>query len=678
MARRLPGQSRQWVQTNESDLFSLQTKNINFDEEGYIKLSPRAVSLVDEDTTNFGLPTALGRRSDGNFEVVTTSTPFEIQIDANAASGVSAVEDTDSDGDSPPNFNFNSHGCWFNNLWNVTEDDELYTKNLSNGNWTDRNKSANMTAGVLHPVAHMISRDTLMVGNGNQVLQYDTSYSADTTLNLPSLFEVTKLAYNGGKMAIATKLSDTVQGINGQAQFFLWDGTSAATNPGIDSGADYILDVIAYKGTFVIVNRAGQLRMYNGGGWTELAQLPVWFTSRTWGDSVNQQGVGDILEADGDIIYINIDGSTEQYGRKGEEYLSPGGLWCFDPKVGLYHRMAPSISTASRLTVTASNVNTSTDVFTKTAGTIPPNGSPVKYVESPGNQIGGLLIGKVYYCIKLSSTTFQLATTRENALNNIPVDITAQSSSTSYFLGVNLLDYGQSYVLRTGAVASNDTTDLVRNQFVFAAEIQDHDSSSNLFHLCFDVDGLNNIGYIVTPKLIAQNVTNNTQNIYIRHRRLKEGEWIKIKSQTKEITGLPVTTPQHQNHCTWSGANEFYVTGDFSEAKTYLDNGGELECEIIAGNGAGQMSQIESITCENGICSVVLEDEIEGVTSGNSCDVSIDAWDEKKTITETDVEVSQIHVGEQSGWIKFKIIMYGTDVTIYEIPIAESFKKPVS
>ena len=673
---KLPGQSRKYTQLNNSDLFGSfsRTKNIDLDEEGYIKLSPRMISLIStDDDAQFDIPAAFGRQQEGVFNVVGIDEPFIIQIDAGTA--ITASQDEDSGDDSPPALTEDSHGIYWQNRWYTTEDQLVVYKTLSNGNWTDT--AIALTSGKLHPLAVFKNRVTLCIGDGRQVLQYTEAHGASTTLTLPTEFEVTKLAYSNTKMGIATKLSNTVSGQNGEAYFFVWDGANTSAQQGVSAGTDWIIDVVAYKGTFVILTRSGLLRIWNGGGFEDLAELPVYFTPRTWGDSVNAEGYGDLMVVDGDVIYLNINNTTSQYGRKGEEYLAPGGVWCYDPNAGLYHKWSPSISPASRLTVTTSNVNTSTDVLTTTAGTIPTTGSPIKYIDSPTDEIGGLSIGKVYYCIKLTSTTMQLAETYEKAVNGVAIDLIAQASGTSLFLAIELRDYSQSYIQRTGAVALHEASDLVRNQIVLGAELQDYNATTDLEHLCFDCTEFRNIGYFVTSRLVSEQIKDFWQKLFTKHRRLQSEDKIIAKIQTNDVYGLPVSTPQHGQHCTWSGANEFYTSVDLAEAKTWLDAGNELECEIIGGAGAGQMSQISEINFESNVYSVVLEDEMQGVAATNICDVLIENWKVIGTQTATDEEIKEF-AGEEasSGWAKFKVILDGVDIKIQESVIVNKNSQP--
>lgn len=679
---KIPDSTNRFSIPNNSDKFGNlhYVKNINFDEEGYLKLSPRAVSLVNEqDNTDFDIPSAIGRAATDVFYAATADRPFEIDLSENGGSGLSAAVDN---GTNAPSLTFDSHGTWWRNLWHVTDTDDLWYRTPSTGNWTDANVT--LTSGKYHYCEVFRSRAQLCISNGNEVIQVDTNYSSTTNLTIPADYEVIGLAYNNNFMAVATRLSDTAAGQNQEAHLFIWDGSTTSANQGFAVGSDAIMTVFPYKSSFVIVTRTGNLMYFNGGGFDILGSLPFYFQNITWGDSQNPESFGNNISVDGDIIYININTYYEQFGIKGERYLpsSPGGVWCYDPNVGLYHRYSPSISEVSRLTVTSDNVNTSTDVLTKSAGTIPATGNPVKYIYNRATRIGGLKTGEVYYIIKLSSTTFSLALTKQDALNGTAIDITGTGDTNNYFLALDLTDYGQSLIGRTGAIGQAERPTHVLDGLIFGSELQRINGVSTDAHLNFIVSGFKNIGYLVTPKIYSNQVEDSYKKLFIRHRPLKSGELISIKQKHEDIYGLPISTPQNSSsvNCTWTSPSEFYTTADLSEAKTYLDLEGkrELECEIIAGSGAGGISQIESIYEESGTYSVVLKDDIEGASSGRVGDILIDNWVLIDTIDENSTGVKEISPDTTSKATKYKIILEGVDVTIEDLLLVNDTFKPAA
>lgn len=673
---KIPSQGK-FSQPNNSDKFGNLhvTKNINLDEEGYIKLSPRAVAMIDSgntddvaDAADWNIPTAFGRESTF-WAVATTDEPFEINISENG------LYDAASDnGTNNPALTFDSRGVWWRNLWHVTDNDDLLYRTPSTGNWTDANVT--LTSSKIHPLEVFRSLAQLCIGNGNTVIMVDTSYSTTKTLTIPTDFEVVALAYNDNQMGIVTKLSDSADGQNQDAHFFVWDGTAAAAQRSFGVGSDVIVAVKPYKSSWVLLTRAGQLLYFNGGGFDVLTNLPLYYLDRIWGDSRNLEAFGDILLVDGDIIYIHINNAVEPYGEKSQEAVptSPGGILCYDPKVGLYHRVGPSISLASRLAVTQANVNDTTNVLTKSEGTIPPTGSPVKYVNPKTGPIGGLVVGRVYFIIKDSSTEFRLATTKANALVGSAIDLTDTGSAvaTNYFLALNLYDFGASYMARTGAVAKVETPNHLIHDLIFGGELYPIDSASNREYLNFTCTGFENRGYFTTPKIFSDQVTDTAQRAVLKFRPLKTTDSIILKYRNKDVVGLPVTTAASGNtYINWTSPSEFYTTQDLSEAKTYIDGGGALECEAISGAGGGAMAQITSIATDSGTYSVVLAEEIPGAASGRLGEVIINNWQVLKTATSADNERGYIEISTKnvSKFHQFKVEMRGSEVTVEEFAL---------
>jgi len=164
-----PQDSKRWSVSSSSDVFGsiFYTKNINLDEEGYLKLAHRTVMLdTSRVDSNVGLPTSFGRTAVGEFVAVLSTDPFEIDIDATSLSAL-------IDDNTPPGTDFNSYGTWWQNRWYVAYNSNLSYKTISSGAWTGSLLS--LTSGVDHPVEVFASRNNLLVGDGNVIKQINTS-----------------------------------------------------------------------------------------------------------------------------------------------------------------------------------------------------------------------------------------------------------------------------------------------------------------------------------------------------------------------------------------------------------------------------------------------------------------------------------------------------------------------
>lgn len=678
MPIKLPIDGR-WSQTNTSDKFGSiwASKNINLDEEGYIKLSPRSVSIVNQtDTPNFGDANAIGRFSGGNFLVSTVGKTYNL--------GLSATTDptpTVNSGANNPTGVAQGGGVFFQNLWHATTDTTVVSRPASTDAtqaWTSRITS--LTSAVPHRLCVFSSRQTLIVSNGNVAKQYDTSYSGTTDLTIPSDFVINGMAYNNGKIGLITELGTSTAGQNAEARFFVWDGSTTGASSDASVGSDKCIAVCAYKSSFVVLTRAGQLLYWNGGGFEVLASFPFYYEDKLWTPSfITSISSGYTMVADGDVIYLNVPNALTPFSRKDEIVTPnmPGGVWCYDPKAGLYHRYSGSISKMYYHAISSGNVNTSTDTFT-TSATIPDTGSIARITDfaSTNKVVGGLREGQDYYVIKASSTTFKLATTKANAISGTAIDITAADTQTTFFM-FDLVDYSTSRngVLGTSTIALIGERDIIKTDLLIGGRFFDNTMTTPVQTLAACVPFLENRGWVVTSKVFAPEVTDHAQKLFLKFRPLRSGDSIIVKYRERDVVGLPTSSATLQSG-NWTGANAFYTTQDLSEAKDYLDNGGELECEIPTGAGGGSTAQITAIDTDDDITySVTLAEDIIGAASSRKCEFIINNWNLKKTITSDDVSPVEIPLSETASWSQFKVELRGSEVTIEELNIITDAKK---
>lgn len=657
-------------QPNNSDLFGNihYTKGVNFDEEGYVKSSSRTVSLLNSvDDANFNIPVSFGRHSAGSFYIATTDTPYKLSL-GDGVSSLAADNDTGN-----PSLDFTSRGKWWRTLWHVTDDTELYYKTKSSGDWTNTGIT-NLTAGKAHPIEVFESANTLAVADGNTVRQLDSSYATTNLaqLTLATDYEVVTLAYNKNTLGIGTRLASTIEGQNTEAKFFTWDGSLSSANDSYGVGSDAIIDVAPYKSSFVILTRAGELLYFNGGGFDKLEAFPPYFKDVVWGEMQNVMGYGDMIQADGDILYINVNSKIKGTNLSTHLENFPGGIWCYDPNIGLYHRYSPSITRATILYSREEDISTATDTATVFNGfsmplspTIPATGNPVKILSSA---VGGLLAGNIYYMIKVSSTTFKLATTKADADAGTAIDLT--SAGTLVCMALDVKDYGQSRINRIGGVALQEDRTHAYDGVIFGGEYYRNDSTNDYEHLNISVAGFKNISYLVTAKITSDQVEDIIPKIYLKYRPLKTDDTIIVKYKNKDYVGLPKTAS-----CTVTSPSEMYTTDDISEAYTRAGQGIELECEVISGAGAGQMVKVNSIAYGGGTYAIELAEALEGVVATSVLSIKLDNWAELQTITTEDSENwKDIPLAKNSKWTKLKVVMSGSDIAIEEIlPVNATF-----
>lgn len=656
----------QWTQDNTSDKFGslFYTENVNFDEAGYLKLSPRSIVIAQQsDNTNFGIPHAIGLWNTGDYEVATTSNAnFDVDISAGTLSA------TENSGSNEPTMTTNSHAVWWQGLWFASTATAILSRPATGGateNWTSR--ITGLTSGVRHYMSVFASRKQLAVTNGNVIKQYDTSYANTVDLTLPSDFEAIGLAFNNGQMGIVTRLGSTTQAQDAEARFYVWNGATTGYNGDAGVGSTACVAVCAYKSSFAVLTKNGRLLYWNGGALTELANFPFFHKDNEWGDVIADLTFGDCMRADGNVIYLNVGFQLNSYGRKRETMVEncPSGVWCYDPNVGLYHRWSPSISKASVFAVTDANFNTTTNILTVSSGTVPQTGSLARLTNS-NTGIDPLVEGQDYYVIKLSSTTFKLATTREKAFLSDAIDlISSGTGDATRFWMYDIIDYGNTYHGQTGAVTKTNATSLFYQDIIFGGDYQTSALANN-DSLCLVAPLLEARGFAVTPKYYPRNTKDNVVKAYIRFRPLGQNDKIVIKHRGIDVYGLPILPTNTGNCAIWTGTKEFYTTQDVSEAKTYLDNNGELEIKFVAGVGAGQAVKITSITENDGTYAVVLDEEVIGAASTLKSEFVINNWKVIGTITSDHNAqgFAEFSVGESCKWHQFKIELRGYNTTI--------------
>jgi hypothetical protein len=669
---RIPSQTNQFLQSAGSDLLGNvhYTKNMNFSEQGYAKLSSRTVAIQSEKTnSNFDIPISLGRNSSG-WNVVTPKNPWIFTL---STLGIGSAQDTDTNAGAFA-LGFDSSGIWYQNRWYAAGNTAIYYK--TGTLWTD--STMTVTSGYAHPMEILKNANTICIGNGPAVKQYSSSHSATGLgqLVIPSDFEVIGLSYSNNKLGVATRLSDGAAGQNQEAYFFVWDGASSTANQGFPVGSDAILDVTAYKSSWVILTRRGDLLYFNGGGFVTLATLPYAYFSRILGDSTNRTAYGDILITEGDFIYINASNGLNSYGLKNEIYLEnyPSGVLCYDPNIGIYHKYSGTISSIVQDTVTAGNVNTTTDILITNTASVPETGNQAMLIFDSLNPIGGLVGGKAYYVIKVSPTSFKLATTYQNAINNVWVDITSTGASVNTFTFLTVRDFGLSLCQnRLGGIGIVETNNQVYNHLLFGGEYEDYATNTNYATSVLTAPQFPNKGYLVTSKFNANGVQDVYKKLYVKYRPMKSGDSLVIKYKDKDVLGIPVSTPQIPNLyvCNWTSANTLTTQADISEAYTYLQTtGNSLECEIINGAGAGSMPQVTSIAYNAGVYTITLDESVIGAANTYYCNIILNNWKVLGTIDSTDINsFKEFPIALSSKWCKIKVVFTGVETTLEELSL---------
>ncbi len=650
-------QNNQWKQPNSSYKMGTlwYTKNINLDEEGIIKMSPRTVNIFDSSettanigSTNFDIPSAFGRYSDNSFRVVTNDEPFDVSL---AGVTKSISENTESNN---PNLTTTSHGVWWQGDWYTSTSTTVTYYDTSADDWASSAPITSLSASVRHYMTVFKNKNSLAVSNGNTVKLYNTSHSNTVTLTLPADFEVIGLAYNYYKIGIITRLGTDLTGQNSNSFFFTWDGASSEAGTGVDIGAYTAISIVPYKSSFVVLTGEGQLLYWNGGGFDVLASFPFYFTQNRFSGQSSFQAYGDIMLVDGDTILINVGFELDSSNYKGDEYVvnNPSGVWCFDPSVGLYHKYSPSISRTYNHWITTGNVNTTTDIIT-TTNTIPATGNPLMISGLNGSLIGGITNRKIYYLIKLTSTTFQIAETKELAIAGTAVDLTSQTENVFLWM-YDLKDYGASYTGKTGAIAFFGTGKDWYTHIIGGTTLKnsaDNDTETMFMAVPF----LDSVSSFVLPKLFLESTTETIKSLTVKHRPLDVHDKIIVKVKNVDYLNVPTSSviTVSSQPANWTSSDEFYTGCDLNEIKTLFDAGEEIEVEFISGVGAGQMVKLTGIDYSAGTYAITLAEDVIGASAGLKSHFVMDNW---KVCAEVDFDT------QKEG--------------VFNVPIAKSSKAP--
>lgn len=546
------------------------------------------------------------------------------------------------------------------NVWNVG--DWVYFNGTA---WVKANPTSIFNSGNIHALEVFRNRNTLCVSDGNTVLQFDDSYvhQDETDLIIPSDFEICGMAYNGNRMGIITRLNPAVSGKNIDAYFFVWDGGSPEANSGYPIGSDTAVAVVPYKSSWIIITRRGQILYFNGGGFDVLATFPFYYKEELWGDFINRLAYGDAIQVNGDLIYFNVASDLNPFGIPVQNFNASfsAGIWCYDPNIGLYHRYSPSISPATVARVLSTGVDISASELTVANGvTVPDTGNPARYVNDQNNAIGGLDLYATYYIIKISSTVFQLALTRADALVGNFIDLTSIGAASHFFLFVDVLDYGTARSSRVGGVGLQGVSSQVYKNVIYSGYYPNTANTVEQVCLCMDAPYLPSRGLFVTSKAVSEQVQDQYSKLYFSFSGLDGDDKIIVKFKAEDIEGLPIST--NGQGCTWTDDKTFTTDEDLSAVLAFfsLGDGNSMDCWVIAGAGAGQISKITNIEFSGTTYTVTLEEELEGITALSVCDVYIENWQFMGSVdADTEEGYIELPVEKPSKNILFKVEIRG-------------------
>lgn len=633
------------------------TKNIDLSEDGYVKLSPPMARVYSsEDAADFNLPYDMFTRTDGTYKILTagedtyeiTLASLAVVIDSTFAGGTDGLRVFP----------------WVSNEWFLNADNAVYSYDGASAATTYTSRITD----VLDFIALFVSSNSIVgrdADNVNVLKQYNSSF-ADTPsdLTLPANFAITGAAFSNESMGVITKQRKN----QGNAIFATWDGADTSANRIFEVNDPYILDIAAYKSSWVILTSRGLLLYFNGGGFDELGRLQGYDLEQRVVDFSPTTSIvfGKLISVDGDKIYVNCYSLPES--AKSREPYHPfyaGGAYVYDPRHGFYHTAAPSYSEYKTESITfASNVGTTSSAhYMETGDEI--------FSTAALNQVGD---SKTYFVIKLTATTFSLAETYEEALAGTVFTVTNGAYSFNY---IKRYDYGiEAVKLQDCGLVRNEKDlsgymDSGAYPFFLGAKVHPNNLASarvNVINMAVPI--MSNRGFFTLGKWQSPNLQESWHGFAVKYSKLKPWDKIVFAAKTKDQKAIIVgdstlfASTYAGESVTWDGSGTTFSTNaDLTGAEE-----GDL-VHVFAGPGAGQTAFIKSISgsVADG-WQVILDEALRGIVSGRISCVMIDKFKKIGEVTSEDTEGVKQIMGDGIGpSAELFVELRGIDTKISEI-----------
>lgn len=666
-----PSQRHQQLNKNDLGGTIYQSRNISLDEEGYIKLSDASYAVITED-------------DDVDFDVADAMYPMESDLYVNASEVFRGDVGFDTFSNRSTDTNAPSPGpegdsIFFNDTEVVT-DSTLIKYRSAATTWT----SVSLSFSSADPMVMCVwdAENSLAVGNGNTVKFVSTAWAVNgTSLTVPAQYQISSLQSRGSSLYIFTK---NISG--GEAKVFIVGAIQALPDSVYGCGAFEIFASTPFKDSIAIITSLGQLLRFNGGGFTELATLPIYATNIEWADALNDYSVvsNRALVSDGDLLYINLSSETEN-GRYRTLPNFPSGVWCYDDtNKSLYHRHGVSYTRIQSISGSAVTVDITDNDFTLTSENLDNvvTGMPVHYSDKGGTSIPELLESVTYYIIKDSSTVFRLADSYTNAILGTALNVSGVGSVSQRFYIFKTNDYGSVFIgnrMSLAVLNNRHFNDAIAGRLAIAAELRTKQSIGT------EVTALNGIspylpnrGYFITPRLESSNIEDTFQKLYIKHKALNIDDKIIVKYKVKDTLRFPFSCLEFVINATragtWTSTSTFTTTVDMSEVEV----GDEIE--LIAGVGSGHMAHVTTIAEAGGTYTVTLGEAFPFAVSGDQFFFNVDKWIYLGEVTSDEVNQGrkQFDLGFPSEWVQFKVELRGIGVTINQLLVENArLQKPL-
>jgi len=689
---KIPSGTKEYQQNNSSDRKGNVhiTKNINFDNDGYISLSDRTRSIADSSNLSdlidgtYLAPVLAATQDDSRFYMLSNE---KIYKTTNATSYSDDVLNWEVDNatDVPT---LNSFG----------KNDMFYTRFRTGSSTSDKMLVCNGTS-TLYDRGSSAWTEINITGNANFLCQFDNlsalAYSADNivrlielytgsvtpikTLTLPKEYSITSMAYSNNRLYIAT-----VSSKDDYCILFEWDGISDEANVGYTVNAKGVFSLDKYKNGVAFLDSNGDL-FYCSGGLQKLDSFPraknekrqYFVTDSPAFNPVVPRG----LVVDRENIYISMNTKLSTNDGNQEDYWTtdlPSGVWCYNPtnKLHLKYTIGESQQLPTDV-ITTGNVDISTDIITVAGQTVPATGTQCFYFSGSDSatKIAGLDNSKRYFVIYQSDTTLKLADSYSNAIAGTAIDLTGTGNDLQFITFNKDLDYGGTYNFYGGLFLVRDLTTLRQvspstvNELLIGGNIQAGTSTSlNRNGLFATQTGQENRGYWITPRMESQNVLDNFKSVIKKFKKLVyEEDKIIVKYRTEDNT-LPNWVDRTQAPATWVNTTSFTTTQDLSDV--VIGN----EVEFVAGVGAGYLAHITDITESSGTYTVTIDETVKNVVADDRVVATFSNWIKLGVITKdtpnNDLGYEQFaELNVKAKWLQIKTEFRGISIQEEELMV---------
>lgn len=213
------------------------------------------------------------------------------------------------------------------------------TRLFGSTTWTANWNSVSLTTNKPHPLC-VAFNNLLLIGNGNKVVSVNVLNAINTgAVILGTEYEVLWIRSSNQMIYIGARNKKS-----GRAKVFAWDGSSQNFNFDYKINGQYSLSGVIKKEVCYTVNECGELLVFTGGGFTQIAKFPNWNINVDLGINSANDSYSywkNCLAVQNDNIYILLNNDLGTISNVLENM--PSGVWCYNDKVGLHH--AYSLST---------------------------------------------------------------------------------------------------------------------------------------------------------------------------------------------------------------------------------------------------------------------------------------------------------------------------------------------